>query len=348
MFEGRKMVEAARKYKRMVQCPSMSRSANGFQEAAEWARQGNLGKLRYIHGVNYGARTSIGKVPGPRPVPDSIDYDLWSGPAPVLPLMREYLHYDWHWQWPYGDGDLGNWGIHILDGCRMAIQQDSLPRRVMSLGGRFGYVDDGETPNSQLLFFDYEPAPIIFELRGLPRDKSLLSTEWNKDQNRTMDNYHGIRQGTVIHCEGGYVAHNKAFDSGGKLIRDFKPTTPDLYVNFIDAVRSRKAESLAGDILQGHLSVSLIHTANISQRVGRTVAPGELKERVAGRKDLAAAFERFSGHLSANEVDLGRIVAGPMLTVDRTRERFTGEFAEEANRLLTREYRKPFVVPEKV
>jgi hypothetical protein len=163
-----------------------------------------------------------------------------------------------------------------------------------------------------------------------------------------MDNYHSVRQGTVIHCEGGFVAHNKAFDTGGKLIREFKPTTPDLYVNFIEAVRSRKRESLAGDILDGHLSVSLIHMANISQRVGKTVAQGELKERARGSKDLAGAFDRFAAHLQANDVDLAKMVAGPMLTMDGASERFTGEFSKEANRLLTREYRKPFVVPERV
>jgi hypothetical protein len=332
----------------MVQCPSMSREANGFQEAAEWAWKGNLGRIRYIQGVNYGARTSIGKVAGPQPIPSTIDYDLWSGPAPVLPLRRQFLHYDWHWQWPYGDGDLGNWGIHILDGCRMAVRQAGLPRRVMALGGRFGYDDDGETPNSQILYFDYEPAPILFELRGLPREKSLLATEWNRNQNQTMDQYCGLRQGTVIHCEGGYVAHNRAFDASGALIREFRPTTPNLYANFIDAVRSRKREALAADILDGHISVSLIHMANISYRVGRTAARGEIQERIGGRKDLAAAFERFRAHLTANDVDLEKIACGPMLTMDPARERFTGEMSEAANRLLAREYRKPFVVPDKV
>jgi predicted dehydrogenase len=348
MFEGRKMVEAARKYKRIVQCPSNSRSPNGFQEAVDWAWQGNLGKIRLIYGVRYGARPSIGKVNGPQPIPSTLDYDMWSGPAPVLPLMRENLHYDWHWQWPYGDGELGNWGPHILDGCRMATKSQSLPRHVITVGGRFGYTDDGQTPNSQLIFYDYEPAPIVFEMRGLPKDKSFMKAgNWNKIPN-AMDTYFGQRQSTVIHCENGYVAHNKAFDKDGKPIREFKPATPDLYANFIDAVRSRKAESLTADILDGHLTVSLIHMANISYRIGETVSAGEVGERIAGRKELREAFERFQGHLVANEVDLGKIVAGPMLTMDPASERFTGELSDRANPLRTREYRKPFVVPERV
>ncbi len=348
LFEGRKMVEAARKYKRIVQCPSNARSPNGFQEAAAWARKGNLGKIRYIHGVNFGARTSIGKVPGPQRIPDTIDYDLWSGPAPILPLMRENLHYDWHWQWPYGDGELGNWGPHILDGCRMAIGEQTLPRHVVTMGGRFGYVDDGQTPNSQLMFYDYQPAPIIFEMRGLPKDKSFLNTAWDKSQNTSMDTYCGIRQGTVIHCEGGYIAQNKAFDKDGKLIRQFEPTTPNLNVNFIEAMRSRRASDLAADILDGHLTVSLIHMSNISYRIGKTLSAGEIKERITGKKELLGPFDRFKDHLSANNVNVNKMTAGPLLTMDPTRERFTGDLSTEANKLVSRDYRKPFVVPEKV
>ena len=347
LFEGRQMVEAARKYKRMVQCPSNSRSPNGIQEAIEWARKGNLGKIRLIHGVNFGGRTSIGKVASAQRIPDSIDYDLWSGPAPILPLMRENLHYDWHWQWPYGDGELGNWGPHILDGCRMAAGEQSLPRHVISMGGRFGYVDDGQTPNSLLMFFDYQPAPVIFEIRGLPKDKSYLNTAWDKARNTSMDTYHGLRQGTVVHCEGGYIALNKAFDKDGKLIREFQPTTPNLNVNFIEAVRSRRAGDLGADILDGHLTVSLIHMANISYRAGKSLPAGEIKERIAGQKELTGAFERFKDHLRANEVG-DRMIAGPMLAMDPARERFTGDLSAEANKMVSRDYRKPFVVPEKV
>jgi predicted dehydrogenase len=348
MFEGRKMIEAARKYNRMVQCPSNARSPNGFQEAAAWAWAGNLGKIRFIHGVNFGARTSIGKVSGPQTIPSTIDYDMWSGPAPVLPLMRENLHYDWHWQWPYGGGELGNWGPHILDGCRLAIHQRSLPRHVIAMGGRFAYKDDGETPNSMLMYYDYEPAPIIFEIRGLPKDRSLLSTVWSKDQNASMDTYRGIRQGTVIQCEGGYIAQNKAFDRDGSLIRQFTPTTPNLNVNFVEAVRSRRREDLVAEIAEGHLSVGLIHMANISYRVGKAMPAAEVKERIEGSKELVNAYERFKAHLAANDVEVDKMIAGPMLTMDGARERFTGDASGAANQLLTREYRKPYVVPEKV
>jgi hypothetical protein len=348
LFEGRQMVEAARKYKRIVQCPSNSRSPNGLMEAVAWARKGNLGKILYVHGINWAARTSIGKVAAAKPIPATIDFDMWCGPAPVLPLMRENLHYDWHWQWPYGDGELGNWGPHILDGCRMAIDAKEMPRHVLCLGGRFGYDDDGQTPNSQLMFYDYQPAPILFEIRGLPKEKSLMQAPWDKNQAQTMDSMCGIRQGTTIHCEGGYVAQNKAYDKDGKLIQEFKPTSPNLNVNFIEAVRSRKQESLVADILDGHETVSLIHMANISYRVGKTASAGEIRERISGKKELAGAFDRFRDHLKANDVDVNRMIAGPMLTMDPAKERFTGDFSAEANKLARGTYRKPFVVPEKV
>jgi hypothetical protein len=350
IFEGRKMVEAARKYDRIVMVTSGSRGRSGITEAVEYVRQGNLGKIVYVHGVNYKPRTSIGKVSAPTPIPKTLDYDLWSGPAPVAPVMREYLHYDWHWEWLYGNGDLGNMGIHYIDGCRMAVGHDKLPPRAISIGGRFGYVDDGETPNTQIAFLDYAPAPIIFEVRGLPKDKSFLGGNWERNAKQTMDFYTGIQIGLVIHCEGGYAANNKAFDKDGKTIKEFAPTNEDLNANFIKAVRSRKASDLQGDVLQGHLSAALIHMANISYRLGKTKSPGEIKERIQGHKELVAAHERLAEHLSANGIALDKTpaVLGPWLTMDSETERFVGELSDEANKLVSREYRKPFVVPENV
>ncbi len=350
IFEGRKMVEAARKHGRIMQCTSGSRSRSGIKEALEFARQGNMGRIRYIHGVNFKPRTSIGKVAEPSTVASTLVYFLWSGPAAFLPVMREFLHYDWHWDWHYGNGDLGNMGIHYLDGCRMATGQDRLPRHVFSIGGRFGYTDDGQTPNSLITFFDYEPAPVLFEVRGLPKDKSFQQSPWDKNAKMTMDTFCGIQIGVTVHCENGYLANNKAFDREGKLIREFQPTNADTAANFIDVVRSRKAEALEADILQGHLSAVLMHMGNISYRLGKSSAPGEIRERINGRKDLLDACQRFQTHLEANGVELGRtpVLLGPMLTMDPETERFTGEFSAEANRLVTREYRPPFVVPEKV
>ena len=356
LFEGRQMVEAARKYQRIVQCPNGSRMPNGHAEALEYVRQGNLGKVVMVRHVHFSPRCSIGKVSGPQPIPSTLDYNLWSGPAPIAPLARENLHYDWHWQWPYGNGELGNWGIHHLDGCRMFVG-GGLPRHVISIGGRFGYEDDGQTPNTLIVYFDYEPAPVLSEFRALPKDKSFLANavagkdSWGAN---AMDSYQGIPVGKVIHCEHGHVvstiSSHAAFDASGKELKKFQPTTPDLNHNFIEAVRSRRASELVSDMLQGHLSAALVHLGNISHRVGQTLPDGQIRERIAGNQELSAAYQRFQAHLLANGVDLDQTPAtlGAMITFDPDTERFVGEFSQQANQFVSREYRAPFVVPEKV
>lgn len=353
IFEGRKMVEAAARYKRIVQAPHGPRGRTGFAEAFAYLRQGNLGKIRYAHGLNYKPRPTIGKVNGPQSLPSSLDYDLWSGPASMKPLMREYLHYDWHWDWSTGNGDLGNMGIHYMDGCRWGLGQNQLPKHVMSLGGRFGYDDDGQTPNTQIIFLDYDPAPIIFEVRGLPANKQARAKPWGGKQ---MDIHRGIRIGTIIQCEDGYVAGGSgagataAYDNNGDLIKTFEPTNTDQRFNFLNAIRSRKTSDLNSPVLQGHLSGALVHLGNISYRLGKQVAGDEVRETLGGDRTLADAFDRFLAHLDANEIDLKRtpIRMGPMLTVDPQTERFVGEYSDMANMYLSRNYRAPYLVPEKI
>jgi predicted dehydrogenase len=266
--------------------------------------------------------------------------------------MREYLHYDWHWDWNTGNGDLGNMGIHYMDGCRWGLGQNTLPRHVMSLGGRFGYEDDGMTPNTQIIFLDYDPAPILFEVRGLPKSKDKLKATW---QASDMDQYHGMQIATIIRCENGYVANRSgggtaAYDNNDKLIQKFEPGTPDLRTNFLNAVRSRRAEDLVCPVLQGHYSASCVHLGNISYRLGRETPSAEIRDAIQGEKTLAEAFDRFLAHLDANAIDLKKapIRMGPMLTMDPQTERFTGPFSESANMLISRNYREPYVVPEKV
>ncbi|UCG55683.1 MAG: Gfo/Idh/MocA family oxidoreductase, partial [Phycisphaerales bacterium] len=212
IWEGRQMIKAARKYNRIVQSGTQRRSDTGLAEAVDYIREGNLGQITAVHGIVYVQRGSIGKVDGPQSTPPTVDYNLWTGPAPLTPLMRKNLHYDWHWVWPTGNGDFGNNGIHFTDICRWFLDAYKLPPRVMSIGGRFGYVDDGHTPNTQLVWFDYRPAPIIFEVRGLPRARG----------DSAMDAYRGTRAGVVVQCENGYFVGGWAYDNDGKKIKQFK------------------------------------------------------------------------------------------------------------------------------
>jgi len=352
IFEGRKMVEAMRKYERVVQATHGPRNSGATEEAIEYAWEGHLGKIQYIYGLNYKPRMSIGKVKGPQPIPATCDYNLWCGPAPTKPLMREYLHYDWHWDWDTGDGDLGNMGIHAMDGCRWAARQQVLPRHVLSVGGRLGYDDDGHTPNSLISFFDYDPVPIVYEVRGLPRNRSFQQQTWTKNANQTMDNYLGTRTGFVIQCEGGTIRpkDSAAYDRQGKLIKRFTRTRVSTKQNFIDVMRSRKFNQLTTDALEGHLSCGLVHMANTSYRVGRAARVAWAREVVQGQGPLAPVFDRFQTHLDANGIDLKKtpLTLGASLTMNPQAERYVGLSAAQANPFLTSKYRAPFIVPDKV
>ena len=339
--EGRKMVEAARKYNRIVQSGTGMRSDSVLRESIKYIQAGNLGKIKLARAICYRVRPSIGKVSGPQPIPATVDYDLWTGPAEKQPLMRENLHYDWHWLWNYGNGEIGDLGAHFIDVARWGLGQNQLPKRVISVGGRFGYVDDGQTANTQITFYDYEPAPLLWEVRGLSSAKGST----------VMDDLLGMRMGTIFHCENGYVAGGWAYDKDGKKIKQFKREGDEGHVdNFIKAVKSRKPSDLNAEILEGHTSAALSHMGNISHRIGKTASAEQIKESIKGQGETTEAFERMKAHLAANEVDVCKDMAvlGPWLTMDSAAERFTGPMADEANKLITREYRKPYVLAEKV
>ena len=337
VFEGRKIVEAARKYNRIVQTGTQSRSSHALREAFAWIKEGNLGKIKVSRGLCYKPRPSIGKVDKAQPIPESVDYDLWCGPAAKLPLMRRQLHYDWHWVWNTGCGDIGNQGIHQMDIARWALGKGELSPRILSVGGRLGYVDDGETPNTMFTIHDYGDALLIFEVRGLPTHPDT----------KEMDKYRGQSVGHVIECEGGYLAGTVAYDKDGKQIKTFKGGE-DHKANFIKAVRSRKVSDLNADILEGHLSSALCHTSNISYRLGKQARQEEIKEALKANPAGLETLARFEEHLAANNVKLGWTEAtlGQFLEMDGRAEKFISN--AKADALLTREYRKPFVVPEVV
>ncbi len=349
IWEGRKMIEAAERYNRIVQVPSNARDSHSNQAAYEYVRKGNLGKILWVHGINYKPRMSIGKVKGEQAVPASVDYNLWCGPAPMKPLMREYFHYDWHWDWDTGDGDLGNMGIHFMDGCRMALGTDELPEHVMSIGGRFGYDDDGMTPNTQLIFLDYKPAPIVFEVRGLPKDKIFMNKNWQQNRSVSMDSIYGTSLGVNVYCENGFISNNVAYDNRTRVIKKFEISGEDTRVNFVNSIKKGDKNYQNATVKDGHLSMALAHMGNISYRLGVDKPINEIREVVQGEKGLAETYERLDNHLYANRIDLKNtpLILGPVLAFDQKSERFKGAFAKDANKLVKPEYRKPFVIPEK-
>jgi hypothetical protein len=351
VWEGRQLVRAAREHGRIVQSGTQSRSRPGVREVMAEVHAGKFGKVKLVRGLCYKPRPSIGKVDGPQPIPAGIDYNLWCGPAPMKALLRKNLHYDWHWVYDTGNGDLGNQGVHEVDLGRWALNQAALPPRVISVGGRFGYVDDGETPNTQIIFYDY-PTPFIFEVRGLPRGKEFQEKGWaqNMDACPGVADKRGI--GVVIQCEQATVfipseSSPLLFDLEGKQLKSYA-SGGDHFANFIQAVRSRKPADLTADIQEGHLSSALCHLGLISHRVGKLATPEESRAQIKGHAEASETLGRLQEHLAANGVLLSETKAtlGAWLKVDPKAEGILGNRAASA--LLRRDYRKPFVVPEKV
>jgi predicted dehydrogenase len=345
VWEGRKIVEAARQYKRICQTGTQSRSNPGMRDSVAAIHAGKIGKVKLAYGTCYKRRGSIGKVAGEQPLPKTIDYDLWSGPAPILPLMRKNLHYDWHWQWAYGNGDLGNQGIHEMDKARWGLNRSEMPKSVMSVGGRFGYEDDGQTANTQLCVFDYGDAELIFEVRGLASDSPHKNWSGKKGGGFVGNIWFGS-EGTVL-CPS--YSTGLVLDPSGKVIQKFEGGSDSFHFdNFVKAVRAHDAKLLNADIEEGHLSSALCHLGNISYLLGKETPLGQVKD-LTDNKDALEAFERMKAHLKDNNVDLDKAVgrAGPVLPIDPKTERFTGS-NDKANQMLSREYRKGFEVPEKV
>ncbi len=355
IWEGRKMVEAARKYKRIVQVGSQDRSDVGLLPLAEHLKAGGLGRIQHVHGITYNARLSIGKVGGPQPIPATCDYNLFQGPAPLTPLMRENLHYDWHWCWPTGTGEMGNLGGHVLDDCRWTTGVTTMAPRVVSLGGRFGYDDDGETPNTIISLFDYDAFPILYEIRALPRARGEKVDVYQGITSRGMDRYRGIHFGMIIQCEHGYFSGGRGggwtYDNDGKKIKQFAGDGGWGHMtNFLKTMRSRRVGDLKADVEEGHVTASMIHAAGISYRLAHRKPVEDTKKAVGSNDLLAESLDRLLQHLRANEIDLDKnpLAVGPMLTFDTECEQFVDEDSYYANMLLSRNYRPPFVVPETV
>jgi predicted dehydrogenase len=365
LWEGAQVLAAEKKYGRIVQVNTQNRSSPAIAEALAWLRAGNLGKLTAVRGLVYKRRLSIGKVAAPVAPPSTVNYDFFQGPAPLVPLRRTNFHYDWHWQWATGNGDMVAQGNHQLDvGRRLLGDPASHPVRIFTIGGRFSYDDDGETPNTFIIHYDYGEGrvPFFFEVRGLPAKPDQYSGNATIAGGlgssgkfaETMDKYLGLNIGNIAHCEGGYLAIPssnyslaQAFDHDGKLIKEFKGLG-NHHANFIDAVRSRKESDLNGPLIEGHRSSALVHLANISYRVGRKLSPGDIHDQLKGRNLLAEPFARFQQHLAANEVDLVKTPAtfGAPLEFDGKTEKFVGENSAVANKHHGREYRAPWVVPQ--
>lgn len=329
--EGRRMVQVARKTGRICQGGTQNRSRGDLAAAAQFIRAGKLGEITLARSIIYGGRGSIGPR-GKYETPPDVDYSLFIGPAAYVPLTRKNLHYDWHWDWNTGNGELGNNNIHMIDMCRLLLGLKGLGDSVLSIGGRLGYEDAGDTPNTQIVVHTFGKQTVIQEVRGLKSDP--FSTKF--------------KAGAVIYGTEGFIAEGSLFDPEGNLVQTFKGPGQNHFANFLTAVRSRKREDQNAEILEGHQSTALCHVGNISYRVGHKESAAAIKQRLAQlslHEDVLKTFDRLTTHLRDNKVDLDQanLTVGPLLRIDSEHERFLDH--PDANALLTRTYRPPFVVP---
>ncbi len=300
IFEGRQLKAAARKYNRMVQAGTQSRSMPHQMEVAKMLREGAIGKIYMAKGLCYKRRDSIGRKPDLPQPPAGVDWSLFLGPAPLRKFNENRFKYNWHWFWDTGNGDIGNQGVHEMDIMLWGAGITTMPKSVASTGGKLLYDDDQETPNVLMATFQHEGLQLVFEVRGMvtPAEGPLPV----RGKNVVGNIFYGS-DGYLASDGGGwwlYKGDKKEPEAQGRAQRG--DTGPHMN-NFLEAIRSRKREDLHAEVAVNALASAYCHLANISYRVGR-------------RLNWDAAKEKFNDN--------------------------------QADAMISRPYRAPYIVPEKV
>jgi predicted dehydrogenase len=300
-WEGRQLVRAVQKYDRIVQHGTNSRSGKAVVEGIQKLRDGLIGEVYLARGLCYKSRNTIGRAPE-EPVPGGVHYDLWTGPAPMKPFTRNRFHYNWHWIWDTGNGDFGNQGIHELDLARWGLGV-TFPSKVSALGGHFMFEDDQQTPNTlnvacQFDMPDGKRRLLEFEVRhwisnheaeiGSPGFGSAVPAALGNDaetQRKSKGSPNTV--GNVFYGAKGYMAIN-GYDSYRSWLGEEQEPGPQAsaggnnWRSFIDCVRTRKKENLNAPAEEGYRSTTVLHLANASYRLGRTLNFDPEKETVIG------------------------------------------------------------------
>ncbi len=296
IYEGKKMIEAAYKYNRIVQHGVQLRSSVAIREAVKHLEEGLIGRVYMSRGLVYRWRPDIGNK-GISQIPAGLNYDLWCGPAPMRPFTKNLVHYNWHWHWNYGNGDVGNQGIHETDLCMWGLGVDTLPERITSMGGKFLWDDCKEVPEIQTSIYHY------------PKQKKMIQFEVRNWCTNLED---GAGVGNIFYGDKGYLVV-KGYDTYESFLGEKREKGPSRsekgeltlhFQNWFDAIRARDMSIQNGPVQTGALSSSLAHLGNISYRLGK------------------------------------------QLEFDPVAERFIENDIDDANNMLTREYRAPYLLPE--
>ena len=338
--EGREMVKWARKLGRICQMGAQSRSTTGMRQTIEFIQSGGVGRVSLAHAICYKPRPSIGLVDTPAPLPKGIDFDLWAGPAPNEVPIRKRLHYDWHFDSRTGNGDLGNQNPHELDKARWGLGKQTLPQRVVSLGGRLGYVDNGDVANSQVTLLEWDDALLVSDVRGLP-----IKTPVDFGLKAGALRVANIWWGETGYVVGPNYTSGVAFDyNGNELGKWSGGGNRQHFENFVVGVKSRDPADLNLDIEDGHLSSALAHLGNVSWMLGETVAAGSRPSLAADNPRVRQTLESFEAHLAEQQIDYAEtpLTLGRELTIDPVTERSSDS---EANTLFSRAYRKGYELP---
>ncbi|HEY3963309.1 MAG TPA: Gfo/Idh/MocA family oxidoreductase [Planctomycetaceae bacterium] len=340
--EGRVMTQWARKLGRMCQMGVQSRSMPGMRQTLEFVHSGKIGKVSAAHAICYRRRDSIGLVDTEAPIPPGLDFDLWCGPSPKVVPKRKKLHYDWHWVFATGNGDLGNQNPHELDKARWGLGKQELPKHVVSLGGRLGYIDNGDVANSQVSIYQWDDALLISDVRGLPIKSPVT---FGLKGMHPLGGAANIWYGTDGYVVGPNYTSGVAFDYDGNKIGMWSGGEYQAhFANFIKAVRSRNYKDLHLDIEDGHLSSALAHLGNVSYRLGSAVPEETRPSLMSENPHVMQTLTTFEDYLREDGVDFGttKLYLGQALTIDPKTELSTDA---AANQLFTREYRAGFELP---
>lgn len=344
-WEGVQTVAAAQRYNKVCQIGTQQRSDPMQAEIKKFLHEEKaLGEITAAKVNRYGIRASIGKRDTPLEIPAALDYDLWLGPAQNQPIMRKNLHYDWHWDWNTGSGEMGNWGVHVLDDVRNNIFLDKvkLPKKIFGGGGRVLWDDAGQTPNVHFTYFDTGSIPVVIGLSNLPGEPG----------GKKPTKHVGPNSGYVAVCEGGTYHGERgkgiAKDNDGKIIRKFKGNRGDVVhmANFCEAVIANDPTMLNADVEVGNDSTGWCNLANVSFRAGSQMSAQQAREvKEPQWQQLMDEMEQHLGVYSKKLSDK-EIKMSPMMELSDDGSKFVGDGAETANVFLKREYRKGFEVPE--
>jgi len=340
LWEGQQLIAAAKQNKAIIAAGYQNRSDPGPIEGIKHVQEGNLGKIKSVHVCCFRNRTSIGKQDTPLTPPESVDYNLWLGPAQDQPIYRPKFHYDWHWDFNTGNGDIGNQCPHEIDLACWTLGDSPLPTEIRSFGERFAWNDAGDTPNMITAWYEQAGVPVIIEVNDV-----RLGPERNTTSTRD-----GVRVGIVVRCEGGELRGGRGgmytvADDGKTRLKKFPGNGGrDHQKNFIDAVRAGSCKGLRAQIEQAERSAAIAHLANISYREGKA-ADTKAVTKVVGKNPLLAKIVADQGeHLKAWSIDKPVYKLGKELKVDP--KKVTIKTRGVDPKLARSTGRGEFVVPE--